>query len=159
MREMFGNRVIATTAAQDPELLRCKARRTAATALGLRAQTRPPGAEFLDAETGRQKSPPNYANASRSRRRALRPRASIEIKNRNFAFHDVVLSKNKRPLNCRLFQRCNPRDAGPNVSHGGRIRLRHALSPGDPRCDLNTLLEFGLDTFGDVTKDAAGTLL
>src|SRR5258707_10765556 len=24
---------------------------------------------------------------------------------------------------------------------------------------MNTLLEFGLDTFGDVTKDAAGTLL
>src|SRR5258705_4017750 len=59
-------RIIAAPA-QDPELLRCKARSTAATALGLRAQTRPPGTEFLDAETGCQKSPLRRANAHRDK--------------------------------------------------------------------------------------------
>jgi hypothetical protein len=40
-------------------------RNTAATARRPRAQTLPPGTEFLDAETGRQKSPLKRANAHR----------------------------------------------------------------------------------------------
>src|SRR5258708_39408870 len=58
---------IIAAPAQDPELLRCKARHPAATALGLRAQARPPGTEFLDAETGCQKSPLRRANAHRDK--------------------------------------------------------------------------------------------
>src|SRR5712672_2529332 len=42
-------------------------RNAAATAPGLRAQARPPGTEFLDAETGCQKSPLRRANAHRDK--------------------------------------------------------------------------------------------
>src|SRR5260370_24690335 len=57
---------IIAAAAQDPELrwpksrnYGCKCGRTSL------AQARPPGTEFLDAETGRQKSPIRWANAHR----------------------------------------------------------------------------------------------
>jgi hypothetical protein len=39
----------------------------AASPVGLRAQVRPPGTEFLDAETERQKSPAERANAHRDK--------------------------------------------------------------------------------------------
>jgi hypothetical protein len=42
-----------------------KGRFTGACAVGLHAQGWPPGTEFLDAETGRQKSPPKCVNARR----------------------------------------------------------------------------------------------
>src|SRR5258705_10077262 len=42
-----------------------KGRFTGACAVGLDAQGWPPGTEFLDAETGRQKSPPKCVNARR----------------------------------------------------------------------------------------------
>jgi hypothetical protein len=42
-------------AAQEPELRQRKTRNTTSTAVRLRAQSRPPGTEFLDAETGRPK--------------------------------------------------------------------------------------------------------
>ncbi len=42
-----------------------KGRFTGACAVGLHAQGWPPGTEFLDAETGRQKSPPKWVNAGR----------------------------------------------------------------------------------------------
>src|SRR6266404_2708341 len=42
-----------------------KGRFTGACAVGLDAQGWPPGTEFLDAETGRQKSPPKWVNAGR----------------------------------------------------------------------------------------------
>jgi hypothetical protein len=37
----------------------------AASAAGFRARARPPGTDFLDAETGRQKSPPKWVSAHR----------------------------------------------------------------------------------------------
>jgi hypothetical protein len=40
---------------------------TAASAAGFRARARPPGTEFLDAETGRQKSPPKWVSAHRDK--------------------------------------------------------------------------------------------
>src|SRR4029077_16547001 len=48
-----------------------KMRERASTAFGLRAQPRPPGTEFLDAETGRQKPPPKCANAHRDQNPGL----------------------------------------------------------------------------------------
>src|ERR1700730_12563291 len=56
---------IAAAPAREPELRHRKTRNTASTAFGLRAQPRPRGTEFLDAETGRQKPPPKCANAHR----------------------------------------------------------------------------------------------
>src|ERR1700680_1492618 len=50
---------------QDPANLRQRTHNTATTALGLRAQSRPPGTEFLDAETRRQKWSFKRANARR----------------------------------------------------------------------------------------------
>jgi len=35
--------------------------------VGFRARARPPGTEFLDAETGRQKSPPKWVSAHRDK--------------------------------------------------------------------------------------------
>src|ERR1700730_9359086 len=40
---------------------------TAASAAGFRARTRPPGTEFLDAETRRQISPPKWVSAHRDK--------------------------------------------------------------------------------------------
>jgi hypothetical protein len=40
---------------------------TAASAAGFRAQTGPPGTEFLDAETGPQISPPKWVSAHRDK--------------------------------------------------------------------------------------------
>src|SRR6476659_8552302 len=56
---------IAAAPAREPELRQRKTRNTASTAVRLRAQPRPPGTEFLDAETGRQKSPQRRLNACR----------------------------------------------------------------------------------------------
>jgi hypothetical protein len=39
----------------------------AASVAGFRAPTRPPGTEFLDAETRRQKSPPKWVSAHRDK--------------------------------------------------------------------------------------------
>src|SRR5712675_2138683 len=50
---------------KGPELRQRKTRNTTSTALGLRAQPRPPGTEFIDAETARQKSPPKRVSAHR----------------------------------------------------------------------------------------------
>jgi hypothetical protein len=56
---------LAAALVRDPPNLRQRTRNTASTALGLRAQSRPPGTEFLDAETGRQKWSFKRANARR----------------------------------------------------------------------------------------------
>src|ERR1700738_5448883 len=53
---------------QDPANLRQRTRNTASTSLGLRAQSRPPGTEFLDAETRRQKRSFKRANARRDQK-------------------------------------------------------------------------------------------
>jgi len=42
-------------------------RRLPPTQIPFRARARPPGTEFLDAETGRQKSPPKWVNAHRDK--------------------------------------------------------------------------------------------
>src|SRR5204863_3495167 len=47
-----------------------------ASAVGLRAQARPPGTEFLDAETGRQKSSPKCPTATETKIRELSGRKS-----------------------------------------------------------------------------------
>src|ERR1035437_2760286 len=59
---------LATALVQDPANLRQRTRNTASTALGLRAQSRPPGTEFLDAETRRQKWSFKRANARRDQK-------------------------------------------------------------------------------------------
>ena len=51
------------SAAKDLELQQRKRPIYGACAVGLHAQGWPPGTEFLDAETGRQKSPPKCVNA------------------------------------------------------------------------------------------------
>src|ERR1700738_1266181 len=53
---------------QDPANLRQRTHNTATTALGLRAQSRPPGTEFLDAETRRQKRSFKRAHARRDQK-------------------------------------------------------------------------------------------
>jgi hypothetical protein len=56
-----------------------QATNTASTALGLRAQPRSPGTEFLDAKTGRQKPPLKCANACRDQNRGNeRPEIPVE---------------------------------------------------------------------------------
>src|SRR6202165_2783142 len=50
---------------QRSELRQRKTRNTASTALRFRPQVRPPGTEFLDPETGRQKQSAKCANARR----------------------------------------------------------------------------------------------
>src|SRR5258708_19008357 len=50
-----------------PESPRRKRGIAASSAVGFRARARPPGTEFLDAETGRQKSPPKWVSAHRDK--------------------------------------------------------------------------------------------
>src|SRR6266478_519215 len=70
----IGRKPVAIAAAEAPAMVgeirgvnitKRKTRNTASTAVRLRAQPRPPGTEFLDAETGCQKPPPKCANAHR----------------------------------------------------------------------------------------------
>jgi hypothetical protein len=49
---------------------------TAASAAGFRARTRPPGTEFLDAETGPQISPPKWVSAHRDKNPEMSRRKS-----------------------------------------------------------------------------------
>src|SRR5258708_10108138 len=51
----------------SPESPRRKRGIAASSAVGFRARARPPGTEFLDAETGRQKSPPKWVSAHRDK--------------------------------------------------------------------------------------------
>src|SRR5258707_2053960 len=51
----------------SPESTRRKRGIAASSAVGFRARARPPGTEFLDAETGRQKSPPKWVSAHRDK--------------------------------------------------------------------------------------------
>src|SRR5258708_5189302 len=53
-------------------------RNAAATAPGLRAQARPPGTEFLDAETGRQKSSTNARTPTETKIQELSTRKSAQ---------------------------------------------------------------------------------
>src|SRR5258705_5816461 len=70
---------IAAAPAREPELRQRKTRNTASTAVRLRAQPRPPGTEFLDAETGRQKSSLRLSNAHRDKNlRIERPEIPAE---------------------------------------------------------------------------------
>src|SRR5258706_611916 len=62
---------------QDP-VSAVQTRNAAATAPGLRAQARPPGTEFLDAETGRQKSSTNARTPTETKIQELSTRKSAQ---------------------------------------------------------------------------------